>query len=62
MKVVYADEALDNLDGALAYIASNYPAISAAFEKRLHTVITRPPFVAISKEAASVARQRLPVS
>ena len=62
MRVVYADEALDNLDRILAYIASNYPTISAAFEKRLYTVITRPPFVAISKEATSVARQHFPVS
>jgi hypothetical protein len=35
MKVVHTDEALDNLDGILAYIASNYPTISAAFERRL---------------------------
>ncbi len=41
MKVVFTDEALDNLDGILAYIASSYPTISAAFEKRLRTVITR---------------------
>jgi toxin ParE1/3/4 len=41
MKVVYTDEALDNLDGILAFIASHYPTISAAFEKRLRTVIAR---------------------
>jgi plasmid stabilization system protein ParE len=41
MKVVYTDEALDNLDGILAYIASNYPTISAPFERRLGTVIAR---------------------
>jgi len=41
MKVVYTDEALDNLDEILTYIGSNYPTISAAFEKRLRTVIAR---------------------
>ncbi len=41
MRVVYTDEALDNLDGILAHIGSNYPTISAAFEKRLRTVIGR---------------------
>jgi toxin ParE1/3/4 len=41
MKVVYTDEALHNLDGILGYIASNYPTVSAAFERRLRTVITR---------------------
>jgi len=41
MKVVYTDEALDNLDGILAFIASNYPTISPAFEKRLRTVLAR---------------------
>ena len=41
MKVVYTDEALDNLDGILAYIARNYPTILAAFEKRLRTVVVR---------------------
>ncbi len=41
MRTVYTDEALDNLDGILAHIASNYPTISAAFEKRLRTVIGR---------------------
>lgn len=41
MKVVYTDEALDNLDGILAFIASNYPTIAAAFEKRLRTAVAR---------------------
>jgi plasmid stabilization system protein ParE len=41
MKVVYTEEALDNLDGILTYIASNYPGVTAAFEKRLRTVIAR---------------------
>jgi toxin ParE1/3/4 len=41
MKVVYTDEALDNLDGILAFIASNYPTVSVALEKRLQTVIAR---------------------
>ncbi len=41
MKVVYTDEARDNLDGILANIARDYPTISAAFEKRLRTVVVR---------------------
>jgi toxin ParE1/3/4 len=41
MKVVYTCEALDNLDGILGFIASNYPTVSAAFEKRLQTVVAR---------------------
>ena len=41
MKVIYTDEALDSLDGILAFIAINYPTISAAFEKRLRTVVMR---------------------
>jgi toxin ParE1/3/4 len=41
MKVIYTAEALDNLDGILAFLGRNYPAISAAFEKRLRTVVAR---------------------
>ena len=41
MKVVYTDEALCNLDEALAFITSNYPTISAAFEQRLRAVERR---------------------
>ncbi len=41
MKVIYTVEARDNLDGILAFIASTYPAKSAAFEKRLRTVVMR---------------------
>jgi plasmid stabilization system protein ParE len=41
MKVVYTGEALDNLDGILAYIARNYPTILAAFERRLRAVVVR---------------------
>ena len=41
MKVVYAEEALRDLDEILTFIASNYPAISAAFEKRLAAVAER---------------------
>jgi plasmid stabilization system protein ParE len=37
MKVVYTDEALHNLDEILGYIASNYPTVSASFQKRLRT-------------------------
>jgi hypothetical protein len=31
MKVVYTDDASEDLDGILAYIASNYPAVYDAF-------------------------------
>jgi plasmid stabilization system protein ParE len=41
MKVVYTDEALRELDEILDYIASHYPTVSASFEKRLRTVVTR---------------------
>jgi plasmid stabilization system protein ParE len=41
MKVVYTQEALNNLDGILAFIATNYPTISAAFERRLRAVVMR---------------------
>jgi plasmid stabilization system protein ParE len=41
MKVVYTAEAVGNLDGILAFIARRHPAISAAFEKRLRTVVAR---------------------
>lgn len=41
MKVIYTGEALDSLDGILAFIATNYPTKSAAFEKRLRTVVMR---------------------
>ena len=41
MKVVYTDEALADLDGILAFIASNYPAIYDAFQNRLRSVVAR---------------------
>lgn len=41
MKVVYTVEALADLDGILRYIANHYPAISEAFENRLHAVVAR---------------------
>jgi toxin ParE1/3/4 len=41
MKVVYTDEALRDLDEILAFLASNYPAISASFERRLRAVTER---------------------
>jgi toxin ParE1/3/4 len=41
MKVVYTTEALADLDGIFDYIANHYPAISGAFENRLHGVIAR---------------------
>ena len=41
MKVVYTDDASEDLDGILAYIASNYPAVYDAFLIRLRSVIAR---------------------
>ncbi len=41
MKVVYTTEALADLDSILSYIANNDPAISEAFENRLHAVVAR---------------------
>jgi toxin ParE1/3/4 len=41
MRVVYTAEALADLDGIFDYIANHYPAISDAFQNRLHAVITR---------------------
>jgi plasmid stabilization system protein ParE len=41
MRVVYTTEALADLDGIFDYIANHYPAISGAFENRLHGVIAR---------------------
>jgi len=39
MKVVYTTEALADLDGIFDYIANHYPAISDAFQHRLHAVM-----------------------
>jgi len=41
MKVIYADEALADLDGILSFIASNYPSIYDAFQSRLRSVVAR---------------------
>jgi toxin ParE1/3/4 len=41
MRVVYTVEALADLDGILRYIANHHPAISEAFENRLHAVVAR---------------------
>jgi plasmid stabilization system protein ParE len=41
VKVVYTDDASEDLDGILAYIASNYPAVYDAFLIRLRSVIAR---------------------
>jgi toxin ParE1/3/4 len=41
MKVVYTDDASEDLDRILAYIASNYPAVYDAFLIRLRSVIAR---------------------
>ena len=31
MRIIYTDEAFEDLDGILAYIASNYPTVYEAF-------------------------------
>ena len=41
MRVVYTDEALENLDGILAYIASSYPTAYEGFQSRLRSVVRR---------------------
>ncbi|MEA2941282.1 MAG: hypothetical protein QOD09_1811 [Bradyrhizobium sp.] len=41
MKVVYTDDASEDLDRILAYIASNYPAVYDAFLIRLRSVTAR---------------------
>jgi plasmid stabilization system protein ParE len=41
MRVVYTTEALSDLDGIFDYIANHYPAISDAFQNRLHAVLAR---------------------
>jgi toxin ParE1/3/4 len=41
MKVVYTDDASEDLDGILSHIASNYPASYDAFLIRLRSVIAR---------------------
>ena len=41
MKVVFTGEALAGLDGILAFIAKNYPAIYDAFQSRLQSILTR---------------------
>ena len=41
MKVIFTVEALDDLDGILAYIAINYPSIADAFQVRVRGVVAR---------------------
>jgi toxin ParE1/3/4 len=41
MKVVYTDEAIENLVGILSYTASHYPTVYDALLVRLRTVIAR---------------------
>ena len=41
MRVIYTEEALKNLDGILAYIASNHPNVYEAFQSRLQSVVKR---------------------
>jgi plasmid stabilization system protein ParE len=56
MKVVYTTEALADLDGILNYIANHYPAISEAFENRLHAVVAR---IARWPESAQEVAERI---
>jgi hypothetical protein len=48
MKVVYTDEALENLAGILAYIASHYPTIYGRFK----TACGRSSLVSVSGQKA----------
>jgi toxin ParE1/3/4 len=41
LKVIYTDEASDDLDGILAHIASNYPTVYEPFLIRLRSVTAR---------------------
>ena len=41
MRVIYTEEALRDLGEILAFIESNYPTISAAFEMRLRAIEQR---------------------
>jgi plasmid stabilization system protein ParE len=41
MKVIYTEEALENLDGILAFTASNYPTVYEVFQSRLQSVVKR---------------------
>jgi len=41
MKVIYTDEALENLDEILAYISANYPTVYDAFQSRVRSVVER---------------------
>jgi toxin ParE1/3/4 len=41
MKVIYTDEASEDLDGILAYIASTYPTVYEPFLIRLRSVTAR---------------------
>jgi toxin ParE1/3/4 len=41
MRVIYTDEALEDLDGILATIAANYPTVYEAFQRRLQSVVNR---------------------
>jgi toxin ParE1/3/4 len=41
MRVVWTEEALENLDGILLYISAHYPTIYQAFQNRLQSVVKR---------------------
>ena len=41
MRVVYTEEALENLDEILTYISTNYPTVYDGFQRRLLSVVRR---------------------
>jgi plasmid stabilization system protein ParE len=55
VKVVYTEEALQNLDEVLRYVSTHYPAVSAAFEERVRNVVAR---IAAWPESAQEVRER----
>jgi toxin ParE1/3/4 len=41
MRVVFTDEALNDLDEILSFIAAHYPTVTSSFQQRLRTVLQR---------------------
>jgi len=41
MRVIYTEEAIENLDGIPTYISSHYPAVYESFQSRFQSVISR---------------------
>jgi len=55
MKVVYTEEALENLDAILGFVATHYPTLSPRLERRLRTVLAR---IAAWPESAQEVAER----